>query len=123
MGWIWCCKLCTDRGNKGNKGNRATKGDRATRADKRLLVSDLGYSGSCLDGVRGVKRGWGDDFCEEGLSVKRDVWWLKEGFEERFWRVFGGFLEGKRMFFYGFHGDVEGVVDLYYVDYLPFREI
>ena len=123
MGWIWCCKLCADRGNKGIKGtkvikgnrankgskaNRGNRGNRATRADKRLLVSDLGYSGGCFDGVRGVKRGRGDDFCEEGLSVKRDVWWLKEGFEERFWRVFGGFLEGKRMVFYGFHGDVEG---------------
>ncbi len=57
---------------------------------------------------RFVKRGWGDKICEECLRVERDVWWLKEGFEERFWRVFGGFLEEKRMFFYGFYGDDDG---------------
>ena len=40
-----------------------------------------------------LEPGRGDDFCEEGLCVKRDVRWPKEGYEERFWRVFCGFLE------------------------------
>ena len=48
----------------------------------------FGHLGGCFDGVRAMKRGWIDDFCDGGLCRKKDVWWPKEGYEERF----GGYL-------------------------------
>ena len=68
----------------------------------------FGHLGGCFDGVRAMKRGWGDDFCDGGLCRKKDVWWPKEGYEERFWRVFCGFLEEKGWIFMVFMGTTRG---------------
>ena len=50
LGWIWCCKLCADRGNKGIKGAKANKGTKGIKANK---------------GNKGTKGGV--------------FWWLKKG--------------------------------------------